>query len=117
MMEAYESEQRELKERYEALIAAIGQAEEAYDNVGNFVNLIRKHTDIQELDAHILNLLIDKIVVHEKVILEDGNKSQRVDIHYKFIGYLPMMEWLAGADSINGIPMSEILEQMEQTGA
>ena len=30
--------------------------------------------------------LIEKIVVHEKVVDEDGTKSQRVDIYYKFIG-------------------------------
>ena len=30
--------------------------------------------------------LIEKIVVHEKVLDEDGTKSQRVDIYYKFIG-------------------------------
>jgi len=28
---------------------------------------------------------------------EDGGKSQRVDIHYKFIGYFPLGEILAGA--------------------
>lgn len=115
MMEAYESEQRELKERCETLTAAIGQAEEVYNNVENFAALIRKHTEVRELNAYILNALIDKIVVHEKIILEDGSKSQRVDIHYKFIGYLPTIEWFAATDSVNGIPISKIAEQMEQS--
>ncbi|GHU81519.1 hypothetical protein FACS1894191_8450 [Clostridia bacterium] len=56
-------------------------------------------------------------MVHEKVALEDGGKSQRVDIHYKFIGYFSMEEWLAGADSISGIPMEELAERLEQAGA
>jgi chromosome segregation ATPase len=115
MLEAYESEQRGLKERREVLQTAISQAEEAYSNVENFVNLIRKHTDVQELDAHILNSLIEKIVVHEKEICEDGSVSQRVDIHYKFIGYLPLGEILAGSNSINGIPTAEILKQVRNS--
>ena len=28
--------------------------------------------------------------VYEKVIASDGIKSQRIDIHYKFIGYLDL---------------------------
>jgi len=45
---------------------------------------------VQELDAKVLNELIDRIVVHEKVTNPDGQKSQRVDIHYKFIGFVPV---------------------------
>ena len=112
MMELYESEQRELKDRSEALSVAVEQAEEAYSNVEDFVKLIRKHTDIQELDAYILNSLIDKIVVHEKVILEDGSKSQRVDIYYKFIGYLTLSEILLNSDGVNGMPPEELTEEI-----
>ena len=43
---------------------------------------------VLEVDAHILNELIDRIVVHEKELGPDGIKHQRVDIHYKFIGYV-----------------------------
>lgn len=53
-----------------------------------FLPLIRKYTDITELKAHILNELIEKIVVHEKQVDGDGVKSQEVDIYYKFIGYI-----------------------------
>jgi len=28
--------------------------------------------------------------VYEKTINPDGSKSQRVDIHYKFIGFVPV---------------------------
>ncbi|WP_442872237.1 DUF4368 domain-containing protein [Agathobaculum sp.] len=27
-------------------------------------------------------------MVHEKTVDEDGNRSQRADIYYKFVGYL-----------------------------
>ena len=54
--------------------------------------VIWKYTDITELNARILNELIERIDVHEKMIASDGIKSQRVDIHYKFIGYLDLKE-------------------------
>ena len=88
MSTGYEAEQRELNEKRQALTAAIHQAEEVYSNVESFTRLIRHYTDIQELDAKTLNELIDRIVVHEKVTNPDGQKSQRMDIHYKFIGFL-----------------------------
>ena len=94
MAAAYEREQGVLKDQREALSAEIAQGEEVYQNVEYFLPLIQKYTDITELNAHILNELIEKIVVHEKQIDEDGIKSQQVDIYYKFIGYINMKELL-----------------------
>jgi len=59
-----------------------------YEDVEAFLPLVRQYTDLQELNAHILNELIEKIVVHEKERDEDGNVTQQVDIYYKFIGYI-----------------------------
>ena len=50
----------------------------------HLVSMTPTTTKLEE--PHILNELIEKIVVHEKVVAEDGSKSQQVDIHYKFIG-------------------------------
>ncbi len=90
MSTGYEAEQQQLKENRLALEVAVAQAEEVYSNVECFTRLIRRYTDVQELDTKILNELIDRIVVHEKVVNPDGQKSQRVDIHYKFIGFVPV---------------------------
>ena len=95
MASAYEREQEALKGQREALSAKIARGEEVYKNVEHFLPLIRKYTDITELNAHILNELIEKIVVHEKQVDGDGVKSQEVDIYYKFIGYINMRELLA----------------------
>lgn len=94
MVSIYEREQEALKGQREALLTEITQREEVYKNVERFLPLIQKYTDITELNAHILNELIEKIVVHEKQVDEDGVKSQEVDIYYKFIGYINMREWL-----------------------
>lgn len=90
MSSTYEQEQRELNGKRGQLSEAIGKAEEAYSNVENFVNLIQRYIDIKELDTKILNELIEKIVVHEKTVNEDGSKSQLVDIYYKFIGFISL---------------------------
>ena len=94
MASGYEREQEALKGQCESLSAEITQGEEVYKNAERFLPLIQKYTDITELNAHILNELIEKIVVHEKQVDEDGVKSQEVDIYYKFIGYINMREWL-----------------------
>lgn len=53
---------------------------------GSSLNL--SYTDLRELTPYVLNELIEKIVVHEKVIGPDGVKTQQVDIYYKFIGLI-----------------------------
>lgn len=115
MMTAYEQEQQALKSKQQTLHESIDRAEEVYSNVQNFISLIKKYTDISELTTINLNELIDKIVVHEKVIGEDGSKSQAVDIHYKFIGYTPMAEWIAGANTINGYSIAELMADESKT--
>ena len=42
---------------------------------------------IQQLNARILNELVEKIVVSEKEII-DGEKYQCVHIYYKFVGLM-----------------------------
>ena len=72
----------------------LAHTQEVQDNVEQFVPLIQKYTDIQELTPHILNELIEKIVVHEKKVEEDGSKSQMVEIHYKFVGCIDLSAML-----------------------
>lgn len=43
----------------------IAQGKAVYKNVEHFLSLIQKYTEITELNAHIFNALIEKIVVHE----------------------------------------------------
>jgi len=68
------------------------QSNEAHDNFEKYLTLIRKYTDVEELNAYILNELIEKIVVYEKVVDEDGNKSQQIDIYYKYVGNINLKQ-------------------------
>lgn len=86
MYQGLDQEERELKSKQETLKEQWEKTQETFQNVEKFIPLIKKYTDIQELNAYILNELIERIVVHEKVVGEDGNKTQKVEIYYKFVG-------------------------------
>ena len=116
MAPGYEREQELLKNKRETLTEEISHSEEIFNDVEKFLPIIWKYTDIQELNAHILNELIEKIVVHEKTVNPDGSKSQRVDIHYKFIGYIDTAEMLANNRIIAPVTQEAVMgEPAEQT--
>lgn len=81
----YENEYNELKERKNVLSQQIEKIETTECNAETFTNLIEKYLNITELNARILNELIEKIIVHEKEII-NGEKYQMVEIYYKFVG-------------------------------
>lgn len=87
MNSKYEAEYIELSERGKHLKTELETADESLVNAYQFVDMVEKYVDIQELNARILNELIEKIVVHEKEII-NGEKYQTVEIYYKFVGVL-----------------------------
>ena len=87
MMRDYEQESEQLKTELETITAELEKAQQADTDVRTFISLIQRYTDIKELNAAILNELIDRIVVHEKETDSDGNITQRVDINYRFVGF------------------------------
>ena len=84
----YENEQQELMVKLNALKEKAQTVKETADKAQQFLGYIRKYTVIEELDAKILNELIEKIVVSQKTLDEDGKKVQKIDIYYKFVGLL-----------------------------
>jgi hypothetical protein len=50
-----------------------------------FLENVRPYANIRELDAAVLNSLIEKITVAEPEMV-DGKKIQKITIYYKFIG-------------------------------
>lgn len=81
----YESEQKELNARVTALQDFIDHAKEKSLNAEHFLSLVKKYTDIKELDAEIIREFDEKIIVYkaEKV---DGHRTQRIQIIYNCIG-------------------------------
>lgn len=60
---------------------------ETEDNYKKFMDNISKYAKIKSLNGYILNQVIDKIYIYDKEEI-DGQISQKVEIHYKFIGEL-----------------------------
>ena len=86
----YEAEQKELKERAARLREELSKAQEATANAEKFMNVVRRHTTIEELTPTLLREFVEKIVVHESVAL-DGNRRgklrrQEIEIYYSFVG-------------------------------
>lgn len=85
MSTTYASEQKELNARVTALRYFIDHAKEKSLNAEHFLSLVRKYTDIKELDAEIIREFVEKIIVFkaEKI---DGHRVQRIQIIYNCIG-------------------------------
>jgi len=81
----YEAEQKVLEARATVLKQTIDTAKEQSLNTDRFLALVKKYTEITELDAEIIREFIDKIIVFkaEKV---DGHRTQRIQIYYNCIG-------------------------------
>ena len=81
----YEAEQITLESQIGELEEKIRNSKAATENVDTFVNLIKDYSLITELNSAILHTLIEKIVVHEAEVI-DGEKAQKIEIYYKFVG-------------------------------
>ena len=92
----YEAEQRELKDRAAALREELSRVREAAENAEKFMNIVRKHTTIEELTPTLLREFVEKIIVHEAVAL-DGKRHgklrrQDIEIYYSFVGKIDLPE-------------------------
>ena len=74
-------------------------------NKENFINAIRRFMEMKKLTAPLLRELIDKITVYETEGV-GKNRSQRVMIHYKFIGYIE----IPNAERITGLTPERALQ-------
>ena len=84
----YEAEQRQLEYRIAELQSFMANAKNESLGVDTFLTLVRKYTDIKELDAELIRVFVEKILVYkaEKV---DGHRVQRIKIIYNGIGEIP----------------------------
>ena len=86
----YEAEQKELKERAAKLREELSKAQEATENAEKFMNVVRRHTTIEELTPTLLREFVEKIVVHESVALDGKRRGklrrQEIEIYYSFVG-------------------------------
>lgn len=89
MSKRYDDEQRRLKLQISELQKEVKKERRHNIDADGFLAIVRKYTNLQELNPLIVNELIEKIVVHqsEKIGKE---RVQKVEIYYNFIGLLEL---------------------------
>ena len=86
LSQKYQQEQGKLEKKIEALTAQLASTKEQEDGINKWVELIKQFSSPTELTADMLNTLIEKILVHEATKDEDGNRTQEIEIVYRFVG-------------------------------
>ena len=81
----YEAESRKLKDRYNEIQSLLANYARQSRGAKEFASLVEQYTNITELTEELLHTLIEKVVVHEKEVI-DGETVMRIDIYYRFIG-------------------------------
>ena len=83
----YETERLQLKEKVADIRVRLSELENLQIGKETFINAIRKFIQMKTLTAPLLQELIDHVDVYEA----EGtgkNKTQRIVIYYRFVGYL-----------------------------
>lgn len=83
----YENEQKDLKNKIIELTAIINENKQKGKDISEFVSKVKRYTEIRELTPEIINELIDKIYVYEKIKIA-GKQYQQIDIHYTGVGII-----------------------------
>ena len=81
----YEAESSKLKDRCKELQNLLDSFTKRSREARDFAALVEQYTDITELTEELVHTLIEKIVVHEKMVA-DTETTMRVDIYYRFVG-------------------------------
>ena len=93
LSDIYNQEQREIKETVPKLQERIEELKAQATNVEKFLAIVRKYTDLQELNAEILRTFVSKIVIHERTQKWASSAEQQIDIYFRHIGNIsPALE-------------------------
>ena len=109
MSHKYELEKMELKSKISDIQARLANMGNQEKNHGHFVAAIRRFMEMDKLTAPLIRELIDHITVYETEG-KGKNRSQRVVIHYRFIGILdyPQTEPAYTADTRKGVAVKYV---------
>ena len=85
----YEQEQEQLKAVVETLGREVKQQEQKKTNVRKFISVVKKYTDMTQLDATILREFVEQIRVSDTYTTDEQQKRvkiREIEIVYNFIG-------------------------------
>lgn len=104
-IQKYQQEQKEKTQSASELKVQLEKMQLDENDVQNWISLIKKYTDIQELDRELLSEIIERIYIGAKEIV-DGENVQDITIVYKFAGkfanYLNRYTALYSAENLVG---------------
>jgi hypothetical protein len=81
----YEAEQETLQKQIQSLQADLDRFADESGKAEQFISLVRKYTEFDELTGTMLNEFVSRINVHEASKV-NGRRSQRVEVVLNFIG-------------------------------
>ena len=87
----YESEQAELTDKVKFLKEELMAVQKETADINKFMRLIKRYTEITELNAEIVRTFIDKIYIHKGEKAQGGHR-QTIEIIYNCVGAIPEME-------------------------
>ncbi len=86
LSEKYQDEQQALIAQIAQLKEALAADRQTTENTAKWLELIKRYVNPTALTAEMLNELIEKIVIHEAVKGEGGQRTQKIEIYYRFVG-------------------------------
>ena len=117
MSHKYEVERAELKVKIFNLREQVANMQTVQHSKDMFIGAIRKFLDMETITAPLIHELIDHIDVYEAEG-KGKNKTQRVVIHYNFVGYLEIPqddEPCFTADTRQGVAIGYISKPAEKS--
>lgn len=84
----YENEQRELKNKLDDITKKLSELNETNESIDRFIAVAKRYADFKVLTPELIVSFVDKIIVHQMLIDEDGQKHQQIDIKFNYIGEL-----------------------------
>lgn len=91
MSAGYETEQAELQARLDEIESFLQEQKEQAAGINAFLQIVRRYSEIAELDATTLHEFVEKIRVFQATKDNAGHRMQHVKIYFNFIGeiYVP----------------------------
>ena len=86
MASKYENEQNDVSAKLKDVTAVVQSIKGTSQGVEEFLNLVRRYSEIKELTPAIVNILIEKITIGERKPDKNGELTQEIKIFYKFVG-------------------------------
>lgn len=82
----YDREQKELKEHLTELNKKLSDVTDNDQSIDRFIAVAKKYADFETLTPEIITAFVQKIIVHEACIDDNGERVQKIEIVFNFIG-------------------------------